>query len=243
MTVDLTATENAVTTAIQKADRALWASYAAAFEGKPPPTGICLQFARYTSGQTQCVRVSEQEARFAVAAQLQAAGILFSIETPTSMAYCLTGEGSRSAQTDLTIYSAHDAPFLNVEFKAGGVSSGRESVFPISKDLQKIVREERDAIWFHLLESVNNSTLLNLWQVLVDELRRNVQEHGQKTKPKRLQIHICVLRHQFAVQRVLHLHPALVTEAWLTDMPMFEHEVSRSDLIRVGEANGWEVVR
>ena len=49
----------------------------------------------------------------------------------------------------------------NVEFKAQGASSSAKDKSSIYKDVQKLLREPVWGLWFHLLNSVNNSTIKN----------------------------------------------------------------------------------
>ena len=66
---------------------------------------------------------------------------------------------------------------LNVEFKEGGFSPKRKSAFVIAKDLEKILKEQPNALWFHTLEAVNNSTLTTLWTVFCQELSRIARKY------------------------------------------------------------------
>ena len=147
----------------RRADELLWRSYrfATGAAGAPWPR---VMFPR--KGQVR--RVSEHEARFAfVAALLAEPGAepwAFAAEVPTRLSYRFaqrgTGEKAQKALTDLALYRhGHDEPALAVEFKSGGRSGKSEIDEGIRKDVAKILAEQPDALWFHVVRSANSATL------------------------------------------------------------------------------------
>jgi hypothetical protein len=129
-------------------------------------------------------RISEQEARFALAEALSGTSAYYSVETPTKCKYCFEGSGDRpmSARTDLSLYVAAPDGLIhhqaNVEFKAHMPSESRpEKPGPIRKDIEKLVREQECCDiwgnWFHLLKNTDSGTipkLLEKFQRALDEV-------------------------------------------------------------------------
>jgi len=169
---------------------------------------------------------------------------MYSVEAPTSKLYQFTGKSPLSAQTDLAVHDEDGVRICNVEFKAKGVRPSAEKHFPIYKDLQKLLREPMWGLWFHLLEAVNNSTINDLLSVMAEQVERVRREFEGDVESPGLTIHVCVLHHGFAVQRDL----AFVTDGGLSDEELrarlhLDLNVSRSQLLAVGNANGWDLHR
>ena len=118
-------------------------------------------------------RISEQEARFVFCSILNNSDFFYSIETPTEKKYKISGEGMRSASTDLTIYEYRDGfrKLANVEFKAYNPRFKE-----IEKDIKKLVREEITGNWFHLLKNVNSMTLKALFDKIKNALIKNYSD-------------------------------------------------------------------
>jgi hypothetical protein len=184
------------------ADRRLWEAYDRSisrdFTGSPSSK---LVFPTYERGRVGVLRVSEQEARFALAESLADAAAFYSVETPTQEGYQQTGSKPLSAQTDLTLYDRTGVRMCNVEFKAKGASSDAKSHINIRKDLEKLLREPELGLWFHLLEGADNSTIPSLLNVIASEMQVVYDEHPGSVAAPRLIIHICVLRQGLSLDR------------------------------------------
>jgi len=185
------------------------------------------------------LRVSEQEARFAFVEALCSGPLLYSVEVPTSKRYQFAGKSHLSAQTDLSIHDPAGNPMCNVEFKAKGFSPLGKEHFPIYKDLQKLLREPRWGLWFHLLEAVNNSTINDLLSVMAREMERVRDEFSTDIEAPGLTIHICVLKHGFSIQRDVAL--AGTAGASTSSLGRLDLEVSRSGLVKGNDSSGWAV--
>jgi hypothetical protein len=100
-------------------------------------------------------RVSEQESRILVAQLLEARGVYFSVETPTGETYRQRGQRELSARTDVTAYGPGgvDDRQLNIELKAGN-----PGIEIFRKDLEKLLRERVQGLWFHTLTNANGRT-------------------------------------------------------------------------------------
>jgi hypothetical protein len=100
-------------------------------------------------------RVSEQESRILVAQLLEARGVYFSVETPTGETYRMRGQRELSARTDVTAYGPGgvDDRQLNIELKAGN-----PGIEIFRKDLEKLLRERVQGLWFHTLTNANGRT-------------------------------------------------------------------------------------
>lgn len=224
-----------IATTCIKADEVLWAAFAKnhQFSNNGSNNGKLL-FPKYRNNG---LRVSEQEARFAFVEGLYSGPLLYAVEAPTSKKYTFKGKSSLSAQTDLAIHDVTEARICNVEFKAKGVSPSAKSHFQIYKDLQKLLREPLWGLWFHLLETVNNSTINNLLSVMVSEMS-TVRRNFSDIESPGVTVHICVLKHGFSIQRDLILGNNLKS---LQDQFQINLKVSRSKLESVDDANGWSL--
>lgn len=126
-----------------------------------------LIFPRYRSGN---IRVSEQEARFAFANEVEnQKEFFYAIEVPTTNRYSgfstkpkihesNSNEG-RSGSIDLSVYKKiNDKPYINIEFK-----SGQPRHASITKDILKLAYEPHEyGIFFHILEHSNGRTVDSL---------------------------------------------------------------------------------
>lgn len=110
-------------------------------------------------------RVSEQESRVLLLWWLERRGIPHSIETPTVESYRQTGATPLSGRIDVTAYRSRepDSRILNVELKKG--TSDDEAV---RKDLEKLLRERTDGLWFHTLDKLSRRT----WGTIEERIRR-----------------------------------------------------------------------
>jgi hypothetical protein len=181
------------------------------------------------------IRVSEQEARFAFVKAICQGTLKYSIEVPTKKTYKFTtfnsdGKG-RSAQTDLALLNCGRERICNIEFKSKGITD-KSTNEKIGKDIQKLLREKPYGLWFHILESSDNSTLSNLIKVISDCIN-DVRSNFTDIDSPGLSVHICVIKHAFSIHCDL-------TEFHINN---FDYEVSRSLLKSGDNANGWRVYR
>ena len=199
----------------RRTDRLLWEAYARS-ESRCVETDRCRLL--FPEPEKQKLRVSEQEARFPFVEALCKAGqFRYSVETPTDKRYKFTGKHEESAQTDLTLYDLETRCRLcNVEFKAGGWSlkggesdengeSNKSNVFPIYKDVQKLLRERPWGLWFHLLESINKQTIPNFLKVMWNQVNDVQEEFGKCAEAPGLTVHVCVLKRGFSLQKDVSL--------------------------------------
>ena len=238
----------------RRTDRLLWEAYARSRDQSEIPDRCRLLFPRYRGkkeGEMGKLRVSEQGARFAFVEALCKAGqFRYSVETPTVKTYKFTGKHEESAQTDLTVYDLETRCRLcNVEFKAGGWSMGGEesgepiksNVFPIFKDVLKLMREPVWGLWFHLLESTDNSTITNFLGVIregIGEARGG--KHKEDLEAEGLTLHVCVLKHGFSLQKDV---PLSLSDSELERHLHFDLRVSREELLEEPKPklNGWKL--
>ncbi len=147
-----------------------------------------------------CLRVSEQEARFIFASVVErGSGFRYSVETPTKLKYKFKGKKKISAQTDLSLWEVKDEeqvfdvkkqmPRYNIEFKA---HNARQS--SIDKDIEKLVTEETDGVWFHLLENVNSGTFPRL----AKKFEKAFLQYG-KDKINGLLFAVCALKNEITI--------------------------------------------
>lgn len=114
-------------------------------------------------------RLSEQELRFLFVEEFKKAfpDLFYSVETPTVEKYFIgkeyqkmtPSEKGQSALLDMCIFKRKDEVYsriLNVEFK-----HKNRSIKQIAKDILKLIHEEQDGAFIHLLNSTDRGTLVN----------------------------------------------------------------------------------
>jgi len=150
----------------------------------------------------QRARVSEAEARVLYCLALANLKLPFAVEVPTSERYTFSGTTTMSARTDLVVYSAPpNAPQglvrnLAVEFKAHNAP-----VAAIRKDLEKLLREHCDGLWFHVLHNADSRTipaLMEKFAQAIGDLRDPWQKCGHT-----LALCVVVLQKRFWLYRTL----------------------------------------
>jgi len=237
---------NAIDALLKEVDHLLWESYAASLSGSFTGLRTRLIFPTDINDKGErVVRVSEQEARFTFVAQLEKSIFLYSPEKPTSFKYTQKGRGQRSAETDVGVYSPDGKPILNCEFKAKGITRLAINLEKIRKDIEKLLKETVDGVWFHTLESVKCRTmteLCSLFSAQIFEVHSKLKNRGDTVQRKTLTFHICALKHQFAIQKTLLFDPANVSEALLKQHFDFKCEIQDGTL-KSFSANGWQVIR
>jgi len=238
----------------RRTDEVLWNSYRFAL-GVPDAPWPRVMFP--LKGHER--RVSEQEARFAFVAALladaDAEPWAFAAEVPTRLSYRFAQRGSgvkaQRALTDLALYRhAHDEPALAVEFKSGGRSGKSEMDESIRKDVAKVLAEQPDALWFHVVRSVNNATLQGLLRTLDAAISRLSNPFklsaylapGKTVEPrsKTIAFHICVLNPDMtaSIHRVLDYVPGKPKGDFFT----IETTATRTSL-EIADGQGWSVYR
>ena len=238
----------------RRADEILWSSYrfAMGLPDAPWPRVMLPQ-----KGQVR--RVGEQEARFAFVADLLAEPgaepWAFAAEVPTRLSYRFAhhgaGQKAQKALTDLALYRhGHDQPALAVEFKSGGRSGKSEIDESIRKDVAKILAEQPDALWFHVVRSATSATLQGLLRALDEAVSRlsspiRLSEYlatGKTVEPraKKIAFHICVLNPDAtaSIHGVLDYVPGKPRHDFFDIDP----EATR-DSLEITEGRGWDVFR
>ena len=183
---------------------------------------------------TSVVRVSEAEARLLFALALNRRSLPFAIEVPTTKRYSFKGTTPMSARIDLVAYShSSSAPGnalirnLAVEFKAH--NPPQES---IRKDLEKLIREGHDGLWFHILKNIDSGTLRSIFTKFRTALETLVSapEHANRE----LIVAFVVRAKRLLFFRTVDVRADL---GRVFDLDYFIHQ-SR---VEVRDANGWHV--
>lgn len=135
---------------------------------------------RLTDGTKETIRISEQEMRllFIEEFKIKYPNLYYSIETPTTGKFSfgktwdeikIENEG-QSASHDMCIFEKKDSKYeriMNIEFKhrnSGIAKSG--------KDILKLIREEQDGAFIHLLENTNSNTLISVFRKLTESFEK-----------------------------------------------------------------------
>lgn len=234
-----------VSAVCKRADKLLWDAFVRSGEKQLDPYSEGhLIFPRYRKKDD--LRVSEQEARFAFVEALNMGPFWYSVEAPTSKTYSFTGEGRRSAATDLRLHEVDNTAICNIEFKAHGVSNAAVDNSPIYKDVKKLLCEPVWGLWFHLLESGSESTINKFLSVMVEQVGEVRKESNEQKEPDdKIEspgstLHICVLKHGFSLQKNI-LFP--FNEAVLDSQLKVNLQGSVKDLEQMRELNGWKLER
>ncbi len=140
------------------------------------------------------IRISEQESKVIFTNFFEEFGWFYSVETPTVQTY---GSSERSARTDISLYESPDvsSKVLNIELKAGSPSEKE-----IRKDLEKIVREGLDGLWFNTLDNSNSGTLPNIYGKIRDAFKK-LSDDGLVVKEINILFAFCILRERELICR------------------------------------------
>lgn len=138
-------------------------------------------------------RHSEQETRILLCQLLEAAGYWYSVEAPTFEQYRQRGKKDIRARSDVAVYDdfptpQNPLPSVRIELKAYGGKIAEED---LRKDLEKLIRENVDAILFHTLPTVNRGTIPSVLQKLslaMAKLRKHIVDRKHN-----IAIALCVL--------------------------------------------------
>jgi hypothetical protein len=176
-------------------------------------------------------RVSEAEARVVYCMALANRRLPFGVEVPTTQQYAFSGTTKMSARTDLVVYASRRDPQprlvrdLAIEFKAHNPRA--ES---IRKDLEKLLREQCDGLWFHVLKNVHSRTipvLMGKFTQAIEDLRLPWQECMHT-----LNVCVVVLEKKFWLYRTLAPSHGSVPDL------SFDYEV-RGEKVVVRDAKAW----
>ena len=221
-------------------DTLLWHTYHACLEHDTKRLPSALYFVNRSESRKGVpqLRVSEQEARFAFVRELENnCRLLYAVERPTERLYCQSGESSTKASFDLGIFDQSGELAANVEFKAGGISDRARSTARISKDLEKLLLDPGPAVWFHILEAVDNSTLGNLLKVIA-MIAASICS-GNTVDDKSFLLHFTVLRQRFSIQRVVQTRTFVEEVEEAQESLQVKYRVTRDVLQTAGSANKW----
>lgn len=139
--------------------------------------------------------------------------------------------------TDLTLYKEGQR-CLNMEFKAGNTSTKRLKRKHINKDIQKLVFEDVNGFWFHILEKANGTGIETLWKTIQHELKA-VTQLDRKFNTKHFTFHCCVLREAYSVQTTFVLNDDSRKMDWLNNLQPPVVNVKKSLLIDLPDTDGW----
>jgi len=125
-------------------------------------------------GFKEIKRISEQELRilFIEEFKIKYPGLFYSIETPTTGKFSfgktyedikVKNEG-QSASHDMCVFEKNATNYeriMNIEFK-----HRNSGIKKTGKDILKLIREEQNGAFIHLLDNTNNGTLVSIFEKL-----------------------------------------------------------------------------
>ena len=148
-------------------------------------------------------RISEQEARILYCNILNNLNYFYSIETPTKETYQLTGNTSLSALSDLSIYRYVNGSFdkkANVEFKALNPTTSN-----FSKDIEKLIKENIEGNWFHILKNIDSGTLPSIFNKFITSFI----DYKYKRSEKCILFCFCILEKKLSIIKKYFYKPSL----------------------------------
>jgi hypothetical protein len=179
------------------------------------------------------VRVSEAEARTLFAIALSQRSVPFAIEVPTGQQYSFKGATPMSARIDLVAYGPLGDSTgalrrsLGIEFKAHNPPP--ES---IGKDLEKLMREGHDGLWFHVLHNIDSVTL----DVLLAKFRRGLEDLASARAACRAKLTIALV---VLGKRLFLFRTVDSQQDWSCALRL--GYVVRRGRVEVRDVNGWSI--
>jgi hypothetical protein len=151
----------------------------------------------YPKKRSGDVRISEQELKILFCAELVNTNKIFSVETPTVETYSFTGTDCKSGNIDVCIHDFQCKKFTrinNIEFKAHNGNYRR--------DFEKLIGEEGNNYFIHVLPSINNRTLFNkkiktrkpVINKYIEAIELVYSDAKKPNKYKSLTFYICILK-------------------------------------------------
>lgn len=207
----------------------LW--YLVGVNSQPDPQSPKLIFPKKRDEE---IRISEQESRILFCNLLEDTGYYYSIETPTVKSYQLSGKVPLSALSDLSLYTFDDKfeKVANVEFKAHNPPKKH-----IKKDVEKIVKEEIPANWFHTLKNVDSKTLVSLFNNLKESF---IELKGDRTRELSVLFCFCVLEKRWACIKHFH-HSGEGYEDYVDSFFNLDYTVGPG-FVKVNKDYGWDFI-
>lgn len=162
-------------------------------------------------------RISEQELRLVFIEEFKKEfpNLFYSIETPTQKKYKFgktyaeilnnTNKGKRSAALDMCIFETSKTEYkriLNIEFKHKNTS-----IKNIAKDILKLICEEQNGAFIHLLNNTNSGTFCNRSEKgIFNNLYKSFSNFNTywKNNDKIIQIVIFSLEQKTLIHRVIN---------------------------------------
>ena len=195
-------------------------------------------------------RISEQELRFLFIENFLKTNddLFYSIETPTVEKYKFGKTYEKiieniespkiSASIDMCVFRKNSNSYerlLNIEFKHK--NTGIEK---IAKDILKLMREEEDGAFIHLLENIQDGTLCNSTEYkkgVFDKFYKSFTDLKENWNNENKSIHMLILSLK---QKVL-IHRK-ITETDLVNLKkIFIFNNTRGDISEL-KKNGWEIL-
>ena len=164
------------------------------------------------------IRISEQESKILFANIIEQSRWFYSIETPTVQTYVQSGTTPLSARTDMSLYenSSRSSKAVNIELKAHNPS--KES---FRKDLEKLLREDLDGLWFHTLDNSNRGTFPSIYGKILDAFF-DLKEH-LKGRERIIIFAFCLLEKRELIYKLIPINSS-IEENWANIQSIFSAE-------------------
>lgn len=151
-------------------------------------TDISLIYPKKRCGK---LRISEQEAKLLLCKLLFDNKIQFAVEAPTGLTYSFEGKGERSGNVDICVYDEQNKRLSNIEYKAHNSNSSFKT------DFVKLLQEEGQNYFVHILKAANNGTLYKEGTDkrvgIVKKYITTLQQEKKVNKFTSLTLYICIL--------------------------------------------------
>ena len=161
------------------------------------------------------IRISEQESKIIFSNVLEQSRWFYSVETPTVKTYVQSGATPLSARTDISLYEtpSPSSKLVNIELKAHNATKEN-----LRKDLEKLLREELDGLWFHTLENCNSATLPRICEKFQEAFHDLREYFGGKRRS--ILFVFCVLETKELINKLIRIEGSK-EEVWADIQKIF----------------------
>lgn len=190
-------------------------------------------------------RISEQEGKILLCHILLQKNVVFSLETPTVEKYSFTGNRNISGNLDLCIYEIRNNKYYRtncIEYKAHNMRKTYKT------DFQKLLHEQGNNYFIHILQSADNYTLCSLKEKkskgkpVINKYLSDINDI-LKTKTdlnfNTITLYICVLSPFLIIKKKIHNSELIIS---MNENDFFLDYCIKENSIIINNQN-WELVK